>query len=447
MKKFGFGLIGLVIVAAIYYFTAGSEKLTNEMKVRVNNELTAIQQKGFSVKEREVKAKKEHFVLSFDDPKKIVAFFKQQGSELSIEDAEALIGLKIGVDLKYLDSSYSALSADLYPLNLPNSISNAPDLEETDKIFVKQLNDMLARKALLLHVDFNKMLTGFKGYIKDIHETFKVETLVKIDLEGTNFEGKIDNDRVTDIAQTIQNIRVTSGDEIDIVMKKLQSHYVQTGNTLYDSKSSYSLANFDFIGKHEKDTFSAHIKNLSGTNDTSVTNGLASNKMKVTVEEMEMKDNTESSKLSHTTFAFNIGDLDVAILEALEKVDLNDEEESNRLIETLLSKGIHMEIPQFDVKTINYLGKAMDGFSITAKAHIKKGTKLAAIQSNPLAALNAINAKMKIVLSDTLFALIAQQPRAMMLAMIIQPKVVNGKKVYEFELKEGKISLNGQSLM
>jgi hypothetical protein len=35
----------------------------------------------------------------------------------------------------------------------------------------------------------------------------------------------------------------------------------------------------------------------------------------------------------------------------------------------------------------------------------------------------------------------------MMLAMIIQPQVVNGKKVYELELKDGTLTVNGKPLM
>ena len=79
-KKLGLGIFGLIAMAAIYYFTVGSAQVTQEMKMRVNTELNMIEQNGFAVQEREVKAKTEHFILTFDDPEKIVAFFKKQGS-------------------------------------------------------------------------------------------------------------------------------------------------------------------------------------------------------------------------------------------------------------------------------------------------------------------------------------------------------------------------------
>ncbi len=446
-KKFGLGIFGLVAIALIYYFTAGSAQVTEEMKMRVNTELNMIEQNGFAVQEREVKAKKEHFILTFDDPEKIVAFFKQQGSEITLEDAQALTGIKIGVDLKYLNDTYSALSVDMYPLNLPPSVSNAPDLENADKALIRQMNEMLARKALLVHVDFNKLLSSFKGYVKDIHEKFKVKTNVQIDLEGATFEGEIRNDRISALTQAVKIMHVVSGDELEINLNNLEGHSALTGKSLYDSKSAYTVALINISTKKEKNSFSLDVKNMSGEDVTSVTNGLASNKMTVKVDEIKMKEDTEITKLEDTTFAFNIGNLDMNVLEQLEKLDVNNETERNRLMQALISKGVSMEIPGFAVKKIYYQGKTFDGFSLSSTFQVNKSADLAMIQANPFAALNAVNTKTRIVLSEALFTLIAQQPKAMMLAMIIQPEVVNGKKVYELELKDGTLTVNGKPLM
>ena len=43
MKKIGLGLLGVIAVVAIYYFTAGSEQLTQEMKAQLNSELSTLQ--------------------------------------------------------------------------------------------------------------------------------------------------------------------------------------------------------------------------------------------------------------------------------------------------------------------------------------------------------------------------------------------------------------------
>ena len=444
-KKFGLGIVGVILIAVIYYFTAGSEKLTNEMKMRVNTELTMIETNGFTVQERDIKEKTEHFVLSVDDPKKIVNFFKQQGSEMSMEDAKLLVGMKIGVDLQYLNDTYSALSADMYLLNLPTAISNAKDLDNADKALIKQLNGMLKRKALLVHVDFNKLLSSFKGYVKDIHETFTVETVVKIDLESATFNGEIKNDSIPDLIQKIKLISVTSGEELDITLNTLESHYTLSGASIYDSNYQYSIEQVKVIGKKEQNTFSVAMQKIKGSNETAVINNLASNKMHFQVEETTFMNNEEKTKLMQSIFAFNLDHLDMNVLTQLENA--KSEEERNALMQILISKGITMEIPNFEVKKMEYLGKTLDGFSISSSLDFNQNANLSLLQTNPFAAMDAINTKTKIVLSEALFTLIAQEPKMMMLAMIIQPKVVNSKRVYELELKDGKLSVNGQSLM
>jgi len=447
MKKTGIAFAGLLLIAVIYYFTAGSEQLTEEMKVRVNTELNHVAQNGFAVQEREVKAKSEHFVILFDDPKKIVAFIKTQGSDMTLEDAEMLKGLKLGVDLQYLNDSYSALSADVYPLNLPPLLDKSGELDDTDKAVLKQLNEMLARKVLLVHIDFNKMLSSFKGYIKDIHEKLTVETVVGIDLEGSTFEGTIAEDRIHTMQQAIKKLRIVSGDELDIVLHGLTSDYTASGKTPYDSSSNYAIETFKIAGKRENNTFSFTIKNIKGNNEISVKDKLAANTIKVTIDEMIMTDNGQESKLKQTLFTFNIGNIDITVLEKLEKLDVNDQEAANQLVQELISKGITMEIPAFEVKRVLYQGQEIDGFTLSSSFEINKHANLAAIQSNPLAGLSAINTKTKLTLSEGLYTLIAQQPQAMLLTMLIQPKVINGKKVYEVELKDGKLTVNGSPLM
>ena len=447
MKKLGLGIVGVMLIAVIYYFTAGSAQITEEMKVRVNTELSMIEQNGFSIQEREVKAKEEHFVLSFDDPQKIMTFFNQQGSEIALEDAQTLVGIKLGVDLAYLNDTYSALSVDIYPLNLPTAISDAAAHNDADKALVTHLNTMLKQKALLVHVDFNKMLSSFKGFIKDIDETYTTEKTITMTLKGATFEGEIKDDRITQLSQLLQTIQLTLEDDLTISLLGLKSDYQLTGKTLYDTNYDYSVERIEVTGKHENETFSALVKQIEGYNKTSVSNNLASNKMKLFSKHIELQEKDAKTSLTDVSFAFNIANLDMHILEQLEEVDIENETETNRLIQALISKGINMEIPLFEVKKLEYLGQNIDGFSLTSTFEVNKSANFLAIQENPFGALDAINTKTTLTLSDALFTIIAKDPRAMMLAMLIQPKVVNGKKVYELEIKDGKLTVNGKPIL
>ena len=49
MKKLVLAILGIAIIASIYYFSKGSEQLSAEMKTQMNNELVSLQSQGFSV--------------------------------------------------------------------------------------------------------------------------------------------------------------------------------------------------------------------------------------------------------------------------------------------------------------------------------------------------------------------------------------------------------------
>jgi len=240
MKKLGFGVIGLIIVASIYYFTTGSAQLTSEIKAQVDSELANIQTQGFSVQNRDLSEGKEHFVVSFDEPQKIAAFFTENGAQLSATDAEILKGLKVGVDLQYLPDAYSAVTVDMYPMTLPTVITTAVQSEE-DKKVLAQIEKMLERKTFLIHLAVNKMGTGFKGYMKDIDETLHGEENVKMVLSKFEFTGDIKDDKVEGMKQTLKALSIDVANKFTMTMHNLKSDYEMTGNTQYDYTTNYSI--------------------------------------------------------------------------------------------------------------------------------------------------------------------------------------------------------------
>ena len=446
MRKLGFSVIGLILVAVIYYFTAGSAQITKEIKNQVNRELVTLEQNGFAIQNREIKESEEHFVIAFDDPRKIVAFFATQGAQMNIEDASALKGLRIGVDAKYLNDTYSALSLDIYPLNLPTSITEL-DMNKEDKLAIDQLNNILKKKALLVHVDFNKLLSSFKGHLKDIHETLQGEHEVKFNIEGVTFEGDIDKEKISRLDQKLKHITFEAKGEAQALFSELTSHYKRTGPNSYDSTSGYFVKNILLTGINGKSKVLVSIDNMSGDSVTSIKNNLAKSSIKATASKVQLEADGEKSLLEGIIFNFNIKNLDMLALKKLEKADVNNEADINRLLQELISKDISMKIQNLEIKKIEAEGKSMDGFALTANIDIDKSLNLAALKTNPMAALNAVNIKSKIVLSSELFSLVAKQPKAIILMMFIEPLKINGKKVYEVELKNGSLSVNGKPML
>jgi len=194
MKKIGLGVLGVVAVAAIYYFTSGSEQLTLQMKEQVDAEIATLQTQGFTVEGREVSEKKEHFVISLNEPKKVATYLTAQGVQTSIKDIEALKGFKIGVDVNYLPDTYSAASFDMYPVTLPSTLTSAV-MDEEEKKNLQQIKKMIEKKTFLVHLNVNKLGTGFKGYMKDINEVLKGKNPVTLTMTALNFTGDLKDDR------------------------------------------------------------------------------------------------------------------------------------------------------------------------------------------------------------------------------------------------------------
>jgi len=432
MNKLGFGIIGLVAVAALYYFTAGSSQITQEMKKQVNAELTTLQQNGFSVQDREIKEGEEHFVISIDDPAQVTSYLKSKGVEAKQEELLSLKGFKLGIDAKYLNDTYSALSVDIYPVALPN-------IERENKKAIARIQKMIATKTLLVHLDFNKLLSGFKGYVKDINETFVDEVTINIASLGVTFEGTIEEDKVKTVDQKVEHFSVNADKELMMKLYNLTGQYT-IGKSSYNMSSNYSVETIELKGEKG---FSMIAKNAKIKIINSLHDNLLKSDFSTTTDSIEITESKKTYVLNDMLFDFKVDNLDIAAFEALQHTDINDEKAVDALYQKILSKDITLNIPNLSVKTIEEQGKIMDGFSLNSALNIDKSFDFNALSQNPLAALDALNTKTHIELSPELFALVAQDPKAMMAMMFFPPVEKEGKKVYEVEFIKGKLTVNG----
>ncbi len=443
MKKLSLATFGIIIIAVIYYVTSGSTQLISQMKSQVNTELASLQTQGFSVQGRETGEKKEHFVISFDEPEKIAAYFAEHGAQLSVDDIEVFKGLEIGVDLNYLADAYSGISFDLYPLSLPESITSSANTPE-DKKILTQLQQMLEKKTFLIHCDINKLGTGFKGYMKDIDEVLTSETTVKMVLNKLAFSGDIKEDTVQSMQQTLESVSVDADDTFNFSLSGLKSNYSITGATLYDYKTDYSI---EKITMQEKGATLLEADHFEAISASTVKNSLANTTLKTKTKSIIITNKDNKIVLDTLLLDMKAENLDTKALEALGEMDANNEKEVNAALQKLISQGVQLEIPAFSVANIENLGQKMEGFHLSTLLHIDKSLNIAALQQNPLLALNTLNVNLDLSLSKELYTLIAQQPQAVMVMMLFQPKNVNGKKVYNVELKDGSLTVNGSPVM
>ena len=442
-KKLGLGFLGLLVVGAIYYFTAGSVRIAEEIKKQVNTELLQASTQGFKIEERKIEEKKEHFVLSFDNPEEMTHFFNTQGLEVQQVDIENLKGLTLGVDIAYLADAYSAMSIDMYPLTLPDVLTSAT-LASEDKNIITQISTLLKKKTLLVHLDVNKLGTGFKGYVKDINASIEDNVMTQISLQGLTFEGSLKEKKLHDMTQNLKEMKLLLDEKVTITLEGLQSNYLGTGLTNYDYETSYVI---DMIQVQDVDTDTLSIKNTKISSTSNVQDNLMTASMQGHSKSIYFKNKKDALNLDDVVINTNASNIDISAFEKLQTIDPSNTKVMTTVLQEIISKGVKLDIPNISVQNILYNHKKLDDFNMTAHLDIDKSLDIATIQRNPLAALSGINAQLKLALSPALFGLISQQPKAMLMMMLFQPKDVNGKKVYGVEIKEGKILVNGTPVM
>jgi len=426
MKKILAGLLAVAAIALIYFYTSGSGKLNKALKHQLDTELSAMQQSGFVVETRSSTPKKEHVVIDFDDPQKMAAYFKRAGSNVTVQDIEALKGLKMGIDITYQPDFYSALSMDLYPLTLPDSIRNAAEDDE-DKKILAQIEKMLAQKKVLMHIDLRKDLSAFKGYLKDIHETLRDNSeAVILSIKGATFEGTLKKGALSTLNQKIVLLGIESSDGVKAVADKTVTTYISTGPSPYDMDANYTVTK---ITVTQKGQGTLAVNNLGINTSEKEQNGLLSSSLIATIAKSTMQRQGQTVAMEQIVFDARTDNLDAKALEVLQNSDPEKNEDTfNAALGQLLSKGIHMTVNKFAVGKIIDNGKNLGDIEINASLNLAPGINFTHIEANPMLLLGAIDATTTLSLSETIASMIAKDPRAMMVMMLIPPKEEKGKK-------------------
>ena len=440
MKKLSLGILGILLVAVIYYFAFGADQVREKLQQELSAELTELETKGFGISEREIKEREEHFVISLDDPKKASDFLTQQGMEFSVQDAEALKGMKMGVDVEYLNH---AIALELYPIALPTQFSTSVT-DENDKKTLSQIETMLKKKTFLVHVEADYSTTSFKGYVKDINETLQAEEQVKLRLQGLHFSGNIKGEKVSQINQTLNVMRLYVSDEINMYLSGLQSNYALTGDTLYDYTTEYKV---EKVIVDSKDEFELTADEINVHSTSTIKDGLLFETLKKKMKTMELLIEGERIALENSHLDLKVDNLDVSAFEKLQTVDPDNEKEFNAALQKLISNNVHLEITALSADKVTLQGKKVDGFTLHSTLDIDKSLNISRLEANPMYALDKIDAQLKISLSKELLDVISTQPKAMIALMIFTPKEVNGKQVYSVALKDGVLNVNGKSIL
>jgi len=448
MKKLGLALVTIVAIATIYYVTLGSAQVVEKIKTEVNNELGLLQKSGFKVEEREASEKKDSFVLTFDDPQKITNYLVAEGESISVEDITLLKGMKLKMDMEYLPTTTDSISIDIYPISLPTNITKDLGIDENSKS-LQAIREMIKEKAFMAHINFNKLLSGFDGYVKDIDKTFKDTQDSHLLLKGLTFKGNMDDKTITGFNQKLETFAYELTDKVKVKLSK-----ADTSIDSSDKKTDidYHISSIDLKINDEKKSFDVMINNITGESKDTKRDTLLDNKSQFKIASVNIKDAGKESILNNIEINSVTKNLDMKALEKLQNYSGDQEnpdsiKEFIPILKAFTKSDMVMDISKISVESITSEGKTFEGLNISALLKLNKDFKWDGVEANPMMLLQLPNVKANIELSNEIFSMIAQTPQAMMLMMMAQPVDKNGKKVYDIEFNQGSLKLNGKPLM
>ncbi len=442
MKKILLATLAIFIIVAIYYETVGSKYIVKEIKKEVKKEIIQLKSSGFAIKHREIKEDKEHLIIDFNDTAKIAEYLKRQNSDITKEDIAILKGMKIGLDIHYNPNTKDAIALDIYPTKLPDIIYENITVE--DKKSIKTIEDMISKKELLIHINVNKFLSGFDGYIKDIDKELKIK--------GIKFNGDIEDNRITKINQKIEQISYDIPKEFSTKLLDLEISITNPMNKSENSTTNYSIKNVEIDNKKDKKEF-IKVENIVGSSKDSKVGKLINSKSEFNINTIHYADNKESIIIKNINAIMKINNIDIDAFSKLNSISTDNMSDKERLkkitpiIKRIFSSNISIDIPNISIDKIIKNKKPIDGFKIKASLNIDEKSNIKVVEHNPEMLINFINAKINIEASNDIINLLSGDPRAMVVMMILQPIDKNGKKYYDIEFTKGSIKINGKPLM
>jgi len=441
MKKIGLALLALIAIFVIYYITIGSKQLTVEIKKEVNKEFVQLKGSGFGIDEQNLSTDKQKVILTFEDTDKIIAYLNKQGQQVNRDDIEILKGMQIGIDIEYNPNTSDAIAMDIYPIKLPTIF-----YQNLDKKDSMELEKIIKEKLFLAHVNINKLLSSFDGYVKDIDREFKDNgTKAHLVSKGFKFNGTIEDEKIENIKQTLEKFSFHVDSQLDININGLMTNVENSDNTNVE----YSIKSFNIINKIEN-PFSIKINDITGLSQDKLKANLLDSESRVKISSIDFTQNGKKTILNSIIMDTLVKNINKKALDKLQKLSSKDidNNEIMPILKEILKDDISIDIPNISIAKITSDGKSFDGFKIKALIKTDKNFDWKSLDNNPLAVTNLFDAKVNIEASNEFINLISSaNPQVMVIMMVLQPVEKNGKKYYDIEFSKGELKINGKPFM
>ncbi len=426
------GLFIIIAVSVIYYFSIGKNNLIEQLKEKTQHEITLLQNNGFTITQNPIDTQNDHFEISIKDTKTATKYLQSQGIELNEQNIKAIEGMVWGTDIAYLPDTQSALSADLYPLQIPLS-----DIEQWDTATQNTIQTILKNKTLLAHIEINLFFDHFSGSLKDINQTHTVNNKTnRFVMNGFVFEGELEQKKVTQSRQKIDTIMLQNSDGTVATLSQFKG-----SSTANPFELSHFMIKQIEISHPEGVMYDAY--EISSEGETKEENGLLHLYERFEIQKLTFEKEYTLNTLKLET---EIQNLDTVAVATLQKQTIDDIELS-QAINTILSKGVVLKLSQLSIESITAPKGTIPGLMLNGYFKPNPTFDFFTPQNDPQALLYAIDGNATLQLSSELLGVLGQDPRLMMGLMLFPPQDYQGKKQYQITIQNGKVKLNNQPLL
>ncbi len=431
MKKVLTGLAGSAVVASGLFYFGSQELVANE----INTQLAALQTHGFVIEERKQDATGEHFIISLADMHKFAKLIPEYEAVLLVEDKSALKEFKLGVDLT---SSGSEVSVDIYPVSLPTA-----ELSIEEQIMIDRY---ITKKTLTLHLNYNAVTNNFDGSLKDIDE--QIKSAIGVKLIGLAFDGNFNDDKIA-LNYELNEFKIADDKKSIVELTGVSSYGTYEGLNYYISNGTTDIDKVFVNIPDTLDSVAFFDTKLIVTSD--VKNDLFESRLSMVTKTVDASIENDNYTLDTFTFDYGLKNINIEafdkLVTALDKENPNFKSpEVEKNIEDLLANGMVFDIYKFGIENITHNSETLKGFSLQTNFELGNDLDIQTVETSPMQALSSVTMNSKIEISNEIFSKAIQDPRAMM-AMMVQPKEVNGYKIYDIGLKDSKLEVNGLPMM
>ena len=397
---------------------------------------------------------KSHYIFTLED----ADAFENYLATFSKDQVPAYLSSMLDDVVMAADVTYSNIlinsdvSLDLYPVAFRAASADRMKAEDP-KLYI-EMAKMLDEKAFLYHMNYDVSGEKFDGYIKDIDKDLEFDggKKAKIVFESATFTGKGTLVEPESVHMQIKKADVAF-DMPDASHMLLETSNLESDNS-FNAKNSFDL-NYkmqvlhfyyeDVNGKIDIDATDMKMASSSVSKDKKLTTKLNS-----TVKNFKMTDLNGSLEMQNFTFVMDANNIDEAAYEAFQSASEKSGSSSQFTMLAavgVVAKGLNVNVEQLSVEKLQVRdSEMMDGFNHKMALKVKADDNLVQkIQGSPMAMLQNLDIDATLRFSNKFYNYLLQKNQNLVMANAYAKK--EGSDVlFDIKLKEGAVSVNGQSL-